>query len=161
MPFCNVILLFSSSVCLTNLFGSVDRHLVRPRARRSRNERYFSKPNFIQNKKCIRILVYVALWFVCRANKSHPNRSILSFPMTGKKFISCSPFYSHLNLVALEKIFSQRHLIITHGHAAAITLLLFLLIFAFLALFLCLTKIPRAVPSVLCSNYVSSRCIQQ
>jgi hypothetical protein len=71
---------------------------------------------------------------------SRPNRSIMSFPITGKKFISCSPFCSHLNLVALEKILTQRHRIITHGHAAAITFLLFLLIFALLALFLCLTK---------------------
>jgi hypothetical protein len=135
MPFCSVTLLFSSSVRLRNLFGSVDRPLVRPQARRSRN--------------------------VCRANKSHPNRSILTFPITGKKFISCSPFCSHLNLVALEKILSQRHQTITHGHAAAITLLFFLLFFAFLAIFLCLTEVLRAVPAVLCSNYVSSSCMQQ
>jgi hypothetical protein len=85
------------------------------------------------------ILLYMeVLFYVCRPNKMHPNRSILSLSMTAKKFISCSSFCSHLNLVALEKILTQRHRIITHGHAAAITLLLLLLIFALLALFLCL-----------------------
>jgi hypothetical protein len=68
------------------MFGSVDCHLVRPRASRSRNERYFSKPNFIQNKKMYTFLVYVALWFVLGANKSHPNRSIMSFPITGRYY---------------------------------------------------------------------------
>jgi hypothetical protein len=33
MPFCNVNLLFPSSVCLINMFVSMDRDLVRPRAR--------------------------------------------------------------------------------------------------------------------------------
>jgi hypothetical protein len=82
MPFCIVNLLFPSSVRLINLFGSVDRDLVRTRARRSRNERYFSKPNVVKNKGCILFLVYVALLYVCRAHKNHPNRSTLSFPMT-------------------------------------------------------------------------------
>jgi hypothetical protein len=68
MLFCNVNLLFSSSARLRNLFGDVDRDLVRTRARRSRNERYFSKPIFGQNKTCMRFLVYVALLFVCRSN---------------------------------------------------------------------------------------------
>jgi hypothetical protein len=75
-------LLFPSSVRLKNLFSAVDRDLVLTRARRSRNERYFSKANLVQNKKCIRFLVYVALLFVRQANKNHPNRSTLSFPMT-------------------------------------------------------------------------------
>jgi hypothetical protein len=72
-------------------FSLVDHDLVRTRARRPRNERYFSKQKFVQNQKCIQFLVYVALLFVCGANNNRPNhlnhlnhlnRSTLSFPMT-------------------------------------------------------------------------------
>jgi hypothetical protein len=97
MPFFIVNLLFPSSVGLRNLFGAVDRDLERTRARRTRNERYFSKPNGVQNKKRIRFLVYVALLFVCRSNNNrpnHPNRSTLSFPMTEQE----------VHLLALESI---------------------------------------------------------
>jgi hypothetical protein len=115
MPFCNVNLLFSSSVVLRNLFGSVDRHLVCPRARRSRNERYFSKPNLVQNKKCIRFLVYVALWFVCGANNNHPNhpnRSTLSCLMTEQEvhllaFDSIELTYSTLALINIIVVTSD------------------------------------------------------
>jgi hypothetical protein len=48
--------------------------------------------------------VQVGLLYVFRANKNHPKCSTLSFPMTGKKFISCSPFSSRLNLLALKLI---------------------------------------------------------
>jgi hypothetical protein len=94
MPFCIVNLLFPSSVRLRNMFGAVDRDLVRTQARRPRNKSYFSKPNFVQNKKCIGFLVYVALLFVRRANKNHPNRSTLAFPMTEQE----------VHLLALESI---------------------------------------------------------
>jgi hypothetical protein len=97
MPFCIINLLFPSSVRLRNLFGAVDRDLVRTRARQTRNERYFSKPNFVQNKKCIRFLVHVDLFFLCRANNNppnHPNRSTLAFPMTEQE----------VHLLALESI---------------------------------------------------------
>jgi hypothetical protein len=93
MPFCIENLLFPSTVRLGNLFSAVDRDLVRMQARRPRNERYFSKQNFVQNKKCIRFLVYVALLFVCQANSNHPNhpnRSTLSFPISNDRAGSSS-----------------------------------------------------------------------
>jgi hypothetical protein len=101
----------------------------------------FSQNHFLfRTQNVLDSVVYVGLLYVCRAYKNHPHRSTLSFPMTGKKFISCSPFCSRLNLLALESILTQRHTIITHH--AAITLLL---IFA-LALFLSLRYLTLSLP---------------
>jgi hypothetical protein len=71
MPFCIIVtnLLFPSSVRLRNLFGAVARDVVRTRVRRPRNERYLSKPNFVQNKKMYTLFSILCSFIVRLSSK--------------------------------------------------------------------------------------------
>jgi hypothetical protein len=101
MPFCIInflfLLMFASEVGLALWIVSwYVRECTDPVANViSQKQILFKAPNLHD------FVVYGGYFYVCRANKNYPNRSSLSLPMTGKKFISCPPPFVRPSIFSL------------------------------------------------------------